>query len=147
MRRRLRPIAPRSRRLALITGGAGFIGTNVAARLLESGFRLRILDNLSQVGVEANLQWLCPTYRRRVDPVIADIRHRPAVKAALDGVSQVYHLAAQVAVDSSVGDPILDFSVNAGGTLNLLEELRALAAPPSLLFTSTKRVYGALDDV
>jgi CDP-paratose 2-epimerase len=147
MRRRLRPVAPRSRRLALITGGAGFIGTNLAARLLESGFRVRILDNLSQVGVETNLQWLCATYGSRVDPVIADIRHRPALKAALDGVSQVYHLAAQVALDAGLGDPILDFSVNAGGTLNLLEELRALAAPPSLLFTSTKRVYGTLDDV
>jgi CDP-paratose 2-epimerase len=147
MRRRLRPVAPRSRRLALITGGAGFIGTNIAARLLESGSRVRILDNLSQVGVETNLQWLCATYGSGVDPVVADIRHRPALKAALDGVSQVYHLAAQVAFDSGVGDPILDFSVNAGGTLNLLEELRALAAPPSLLFASTKSVYGALDDV
>lgn len=147
MRRRLRPVAPRSRRLALITGGAGFIGINVAARLLESGFRVRILDNLSQVGVETNLQWLCATYGNRVDPVIADIRHRPALKAALEGVSQVYHLAAQAAVDSGPGDPILDFCINAGGTLNLLEELRALPAPPSLLFTSTKRVYGTLDDV
>jgi len=147
MRRRLRPVAPRSRRLALLTGGAGFIGTSVAARLLESGSRVRILDNLSQVGVETNLQWLCATYGSRVDPVIADIRHRPALKAALDGVSQVYHLAAQIAVDSGLGDPILDFSVNVGGTLNLLEELRALAAPPSLLFTSSKRVYGTLDDV
>ena len=147
MRRRLRPVASRSRRLALITGGAGFIGTNLAARLLEGGFRVRVLDNLSQAGVETNLQWLCATYGSRVDPVIADIRHRPALKAALDGVSHVYHLAAQAAVDSGLGDPIVDFSVNAGGTLNLLEELRALAAPPSLLFTSTKRVYGALDDV
>jgi CDP-paratose 2-epimerase len=142
MRRRLRPMAPRSRRLALITGGAGFIGTNVAARLLESGFRVRILDNLSRVGVETNLQWLCATYGSRVDPVIADVRHRPALKAALNGVSHVYHLAAQAAVD-----PILDLCVNAGGTLNLLEELRALPAPPSLLFASTKRVYGALADV
>lgn len=99
MRRRLRPVAPRSRRLALITGGAGFIGTNIAARLLESGSRVRILDNLSQVGVETNLQWLCATYGSGVDPVVADIRHRPALKAALDGVSQVYHLAAQVAFD------------------------------------------------
>jgi CDP-paratose 2-epimerase len=140
-------VAPRSRRLALITGGAGFIGTNVAARLLQSGLRVRILDNLSQAGVETNLQWLCSTYGSCVDPVIADIRHRPAVRAALDGVSQVYHLAAQVGVDSSFADPILDFSVNAGGTLNLLEELRAHAAPPSLLFTSTKRVYGGLEDV
>jgi CDP-paratose 2-epimerase len=131
----------------LITGGAGFIGTNVAARLLESGVRVRILDNLSQVGVETNLQWLCATYGSCVDPVIADVRHRPALKAALNGVSQVYHLAVQAAVDSGLGDPILDFCVNAGGTLNLLEELRALSSPPSLLFTSTKRVYGALDDI
>jgi len=147
MRRRLRPVAPRSRRLALITGGAGCIGTSVATRLIESGYRVRIFDNLSQAGADTNLRWLCATYGNAVDTVIADVRDRPALKTALEGVSHVYHLAAQVAVASSVDDPMCDFSVNAGGTLNLLEELRALAAPPSLLFTSTKRVYGALHDV
>lgn len=147
MRRALRPLAPRSHKLALVTGGAGFIGTNVAARLVEDGYRVRILDNLSRKGVDTNLQWLCATYGNRIEPAIADIRHRPSVKAALNGVSQVYHLAAQVAVTSSLDDPLLDFSINAGGTLNLLEELRALSAPPSLLFTSTNKVYGDLDDV
>lgn len=147
MRRALRAIAPRSHKLALVTGGAGFIGTNVAARLAENGYRVRILDNLSRKGVDTNLQWLCATYGDRIEPAIADIRHRPSVKTALNSVSQVYHLAAQVAVTSSLDDPLLDFSINAGGTLNLLEELRALSAPPSLLFTSTNKVYGDLDDV
>lgn len=147
MKWRLRPVAPRSRRLALITGGAGFIGTNAAARLIEAGYRVRIFDNLSQIGAETNLQWLCATYGNRVDPLIADIRHRAAVTAALDGVSQVYHLAAPISPIPNHDDPLADFSVNAGGTLNLLEALRALPAPPSLLFTSTNWVYGGLDDV
>jgi len=147
MRRRIRTPARRDEPLALITGGAGFIGTNVAARLLDSGSRVRVFDNLSRAGVETNLRWLCSTYGTRVDIVHGDVRDRSLLKTALDGVTEVYHFAAQVAVTSSLDDPLFDFSTNAGGTLNLLEELRALAVPPSLLFTSTNKVYGDLDDV
>jgi CDP-paratose 2-epimerase len=133
--------------VALVTGGAGFIGTNLAARLVENDYRVRILDNLSRKGVDTNLQWLCATFGNRIEPAIADIRRRPSIKAALNGVSQVYHFAAQVDVTASLDNPMLDFAVNAGGTLNLLEELRALSVPPSLLYTSTNKVYGNLDDV
>ena len=145
MRRPLR-LAPRRGR-ALITGGAGFIGTNVAARLLDAGRRVRIYDNLSRRGVDANVQWLRETYGDRVDICVGDIRDRAAVAAAVDDVSEVYHFAAQVAVTTSLIDPLDDFGVNAGGTLNLLEALRGLPEPPSVLFTSTNKVYGDLEDV
>src|SRR3954470_18310243 len=127
MRRQARPITRRPDLPALITGGAGFIGTNLAARLLQSGRRVRILDNLSRAGVDNNLRWLCDRFDDRVERIIADIRDADAVAAAVSGVGEVYHFAAQVAVTSSLDDPLADFSVNAGGTLTLLEALRALA--------------------
>jgi CDP-paratose 2-epimerase len=132
---------------ALITGGAGFIGANVAAHLAALGCRVRIFDNLSRPGVETNLRWLCDTFGDLIEPMAGDVRDRLALRYALKDVSQVYHLAAQVAVTSSLRDPLFDFSVNAGGTLNLLEELRALPTPPPLVFTSTNKVYGDLEDL
>ena len=147
MRRLFRPTRLRAGEPALITGGAGFIGTNVAARLLDSGRTVRVFDNLSRRGVEANLGWLRETYGSRVQMMQGDIRDAAAVAHAVHGVSEVYHFAAQVAVTSSLIDPFHDFAVNAGGTLNLLEALRALDAPPPVLFTSTNKVYGDLEDV
>jgi CDP-paratose 2-epimerase len=141
---------PSSRRLtdpAVITGGAGFIGSNLAARLLDQGRRVRIFDNLSRAGVERNLAWLQRVYGSRVEVVIADVRDRDAVSRAIADAGEVYHFAAQVAVTSSLSDPSFDFSVNAGGTLNLLEALRARPSPPPLVFTSTNKVYGDLDDL
>src|SRR5215210_5304317 len=133
--------------LALVTGGAGFIGTNVAARLVESGRRVRIFDNLSRRGVEQNLLWLRDTYGDAVEIALGDIRDKPAIDRFVGDVAEVYHFAAQVAVTSSLEDPLHDFDVNAGGTLNLLEALRGLEAPPPIIFTSTNKVYGDLEDV
>jgi CDP-paratose 2-epimerase len=79
--------------------------------------------------------------------MLGDIRDRTAVARAVAGVAEIYHFAAQVAVTSSLVDPVFDFAVNAGGTLNLLEEIRALDEPPPLLFTSTNKVYGDLEDI
>jgi CDP-paratose 2-epimerase len=140
--------------LALITGGAGFIATNVAARLLRDGWRVRLFDNLSRPGVERNVAWLMSEHRPAdgsgacpVELVVGDVRDGLALKRALDGVTRVFHFAAQVAVTTSLTDPLLDFEVNARGTLNLLEAIRALEIRPSLLFTSTNKVYGHLEDV
>jgi CDP-paratose 2-epimerase len=134
-------------RLALITGGAGFVAANVADRLLHEGWRVRLFDNLSRPGVERNVRWLTGAFGRRVELRRGDIRDAEAVRAAVSGADRVFHFAAQVAVTTSLGDPGADFDVNARGTLNLLEALRAQARPPSLLFTSTNKVYGSLDDV
>jgi CDP-paratose 2-epimerase len=147
MKRAWRPIGQRGEGPALVTGGAGFIGTNVAARLLGGGRSVRIFDNLSRPGVEANLRWLCDTFGTLVEPRLGDVRDPEALRHALAGVSEVYHFAAQVAVTSSLTDPIADFSINAHGTLNLLEALRDMPTPPPVIFTSTNKVYGDLDDV
>src|SRR5688500_4734008 len=137
----------RTEKTALITGGAGFIATNVADRLLRDGWRVRIFDNLSRPGVEHNVRWLVSQHGPLVDTRIGDVRDRGAFGTALCGVDRVYHFAAQVAVTTSLVDPFLDFEVNARGTLNLLEAIRSMEARPSLLFTSTNKVYGHLDDV
>lgn len=132
---------------ALITGGAGFVGVNLAARLLEQGERVLIFDNLSRSGVERNLEWLCERYGRKVQVEIADIRDAHLVRDAVRQASSVFHFAAQVAVTTSLETPVKDFTINAQGTLNLLEALRQLEAPPPLIFTSTNKVYGALEDL
>jgi len=131
----------------LITGGAGFIGANLAHRLLSLGNRVVLLDNLSRQGVEKNLQWLIETHGNNVDIEVPDVRNLDAVKAAVKHATQVFHLAAQVAVTSSLVDPIEDFEINARGTLNLLEAIRLSSHKPSLVFTSTNKVYGDLADL
>src|SRR5215204_6338178 len=131
----------------LITGGAGFVGSNLAHRLLSSGHRVRLLDNLSRTGVERNLRWLIATHGDLVDIEVPDVRNLSIIKQAVKDASQVFHFAAQVAVTSSLVDPIEDFEINARGTLNLLEAVRAAENPPPLIFTSTNKVYGNLADL
>jgi CDP-paratose 2-epimerase len=131
----------------LITGGAGFIGANLAHRLLSNGGRVLILDNLSRAGVEHNLQWLRERHGAALEIMAEDVRDGAALRRAVSGAQRVFHLAAQVAVTTSMREPLEDFSVNALGTLNVLEALRALPVPPPLVTTSTNKVYGALEDL
>jgi CDP-paratose 2-epimerase len=131
----------------LVTGGAGFVGTNLADRLLEEGRRVTVLDSLARPGVDENARWLEAKHGERVTFLLADVRDAEAVRAALRGAEAVFHLAAQVAVTTSLDNPRDDFEVNLGGTLTLLEELRRLRRPIPLLFTSTNKVYGSLPDV
>lgn len=131
----------------LITGGAGFIGTNVAERLLQQGESVLIFDNLGRTGVERNLEWLCKQYGKQVQLEIADIRDAHLVRDAVHRASKIFHFAAQVAVTTSIDAPQKDFDINVRGTLNILETMRQMESPPPLLFTSTNKVYGALDDV
>lgn len=131
----------------LITGGAGFIGTNLSASLLENGHDVVVLDDLSRRGSERNLNWLSDRYDCAF--VRGDIRDPlvlPRVFKDFPGIDVVSHQAAQVAVTKSVVDPRADFETNALGTLNVLEALRGLETPPTLLFSSTNKVYGGLDD-
>jgi CDP-paratose 2-epimerase len=131
----------------LITGGAGFIGTNLAHRLLTTGRRVLLFDNLSRPGVEDNLRWLLGQHHERLQVEIADVRDPDALGSAVERAGPIFHFAAQVAVTTSVIDPIHDFEVNARGTLNLLEAVRAAGKRTPILFTSTNKVYGGLDDV
>src|SRR5438067_2107736 len=131
----------------LITGGCGFIGTNLAHRLLTGGERVCVFDNLARDGVSRNLEWLRETHGGALKVIIGDTRDAVAVDAAMLGATRVFHFAAQVAVTSSLDDPAYDFDVNARGTLNVLEAARRSPLQPPLIFTSTNKVYGGLDDV
>jgi CDP-paratose 2-epimerase len=133
--------------LTLITGGAGFVGTNLAHRLLAAGESVRILDNLSRPSVNLNLEWLLERHEGKLDVRLGDVRDSASVADAVRGVDGVFHLAAQVAVTTSLVDPAHDFEVNARGTLNVLEAVRTAARPPYMFLTSTNKVYGALADV
>ncbi len=136
-----------STRPVLITGGAGFIGSNLAHRLLQSGERVILFDDLSRPMVARNAEWLRRSHGDRVELCEADVRDATSITEACRGVSLVVHLAAQVAVTTSLRSPLDDFEINARGTLNVLEALRRQPAPPPLIFTSTNKVYGALPDV
>lgn len=131
----------------LITGGSGFIGTNLAHRIMSSGQSVLIFDNLSRPGVERNLAWLRKTHRDLMRVEAADVQDPHILRAAVDRASRIFHFAAQVAVTTSLVNAVHDFEVNARGTLNLLEALRATDEPPPLVFTSTNKVYGGLPDV
>jgi CDP-paratose 2-epimerase len=131
----------------VITGGSGFIGANLAHRLLSQGERVLLYDNLSREGVEQNHGWLRERHGERVQLVIEDTRNFEALQRAVRQASAVYHFAAQVAVTTSLDDPRHDFEVNALGTLNLLQALRSLKTPPPLVYTSTNKVYGSLAQV
>ncbi len=132
---------------SVITGGAGFVGTNLADRLVRAGHRVVVLDDLSRPGVRANLDWLRHTHGDDIEVVVGDVRYPAVVRHAVRDAERVFHLAAQVAVTTSLDEPRHDFDVNLGGTITLLEELRRLPRPPALLFTSTNKVYGGLHDV
>jgi CDP-paratose 2-epimerase len=131
----------------LITGGAGFVGSNLADRLLARGESVVVFDNLSRSGVRRNLDWLRESHGAGLRVVPGDVRDAAAVRRAVAGARQVFHFAAQVAVTTSLARPLEDFEVNALGTLNMLEAVRAQPAPPSVVFTSTNKVYGGLEDV
>jgi CDP-paratose 2-epimerase len=134
-------------RPTLITGGAGFVGVNLAHRLLSEKRPVLILDNLSRPGVERNLTWLRDEHPRGFDVMVADIRDEAAVHRAVARARQVFHFAAQVAVTTSLVRPREDFSINALGTLNVLEAIRVQPKPPPIVLTSTNKVYGGLEDV
>lgn len=132
---------------ALITGGCGFVGANLARALLRRNHHVTVLDNCSRPGVRQNLAWLERMRHRRWALVVADVRDYDAVRQAVAGQTMVFHLASQVAVTSSLDDPRRDFEINLLGTINVLEALRSQppGSRPGLIFTSTNKVYGQLD--
>lgn len=131
----------------LVTGGAGFIGTNVARSYLQEGTSVHVLDNLSRAGVEQNIAELTREYPGQVLFTEGDVRDRSAVERAVSSATAVYHLAAQVAVTTSLDDPEADLQTNLIGTMNVLEAIRRSPFRPPLLFTSTNKVYGKLAPV
>jgi len=131
----------------LITGGAGFIGANLADRLAADGHRVHIFDALARPGVERNVDWLRARHADRIAVTVADIRDAQAVADAARTASAVFHFAAQVAVTTSLVDPREDFDVNLQGTIHILEALRRRGDQTPLIFASTNKVYGDLADI
>lgn len=132
----------------LITGGAGFIGTNYAVRLIRAGHTVTVLDNLSRAGSAKNLRWLQDQNdTSRLNFIQADVRDFDAMIAATRGQEAVFHLAAQVAVTTSIANPREDFEINALGTLNVLEAARLSGQKPLVVYASTNKVYGSMADV
>ena len=133
-----------------ITGGAGFIGCNSADHFLRAGHLVTIYDNLTRRGGHANLGWLHATHGGdRLRVIEADIRDDDRLAAAVaDAAPDVLlHLAGQVAVTSSVVDPREDFEINALGTFNVLEAVRRHAPGAAVLYASTNKVYGGMEEV
>lgn len=129
----------------VVVGGSGFFGCNLADTYLRDGEEVIVLDNLSRAGVEQNLEWLRHEHGDRVHLVPADIRDSTALNDHLGTAQAVFHLAAQTAVTTSLDDPTADFDINARGTLNVLEAVRAAGGTVPVIFASTNKVYGALD--
>ncbi|PYM91700.1 MAG: CDP-paratose 2-epimerase [Candidatus Rokuibacteriota bacterium] len=135
-------------RSVLAIGGAGFIGSNLADAFLRSGARVTVYDNFSRPGALANAGWLRRRHARSLRIVRGDIRRaRGRLGRLVDDADLVIHNAGQVAVTTSVEDPRADFEINAAGTLEILEAIRASRRRPPLIFSSTNKVYGALDGV
>ena len=135
----------------LVTGGAGFIGSNFSNYMLSKypNSKVTVLDNLSRSGTEFNLSWLREKYptEDRLSIIRADLRDSEVVSKAVSGKDLVLHAAAQVAVTTSLSDPISDFETNALGTMNLLEASRKSENDPVLLYCSTNKVYGLLGNI
>lgn len=132
----------------LITGGAGFIGSNYANRLIQRGENVTIFDNLSRGGAEKNLSWLTNSYGQGSFAFVkGDVTDLPAITKAAAGQDVIVHLAAQVAVTTSVDDPQTDFEINARGTFNALEAARSQESKPVFIYASTNKVYGGLEDL
>ncbi len=132
----------------LITGGAGFIGSNLAHRLLTEGHEVTIFDNMSRSGCECNLNWLTATHGPDAFRLVrANLSDFNALQWAATGVDRIYHLAGQVAVTTSVHNPRQDFESNALGTFNVLEAARLAGNNPIVLYASTNKVYGGMEEV
>jgi CDP-paratose 2-epimerase len=131
----------------LVTGGAGFIGANLADRLLADGQEVVVYDALSRPGTERNLAWLQERHGGRLRFVHADIRDAERLAGEVASAGAVFHFAAQVAVTTSLVDPMDDFAINIAGTLNVLEAIRTRAPDVPVVFASTNKVYGDLADL
>lgn len=132
----------------IISGGAGFIGSNAVLRHLERGDSVIIIDNLSRQGSEANLEWLGAHGRFVFEQ--HDVRDAAGMRRIFGehaDATRVLHLAGQVAVTTSVQEPRTDFEVNAAGTLNVLEAMRNTQSRATLVYASSNKVYGELPGV
>ncbi len=129
----------------LITGGCGFLGSNLAAHTLAQGHQLVIFDNLCRDGSRENLEWL--SAQGAFNYIHGDIRNAHEVNRAICGCppDAVFHLAGQVAMTTSIANPRIDFETNVLGSFNLLEAVRQHASHAAVMYSSTNKVYGDLE--
>lgn len=131
----------------LVTGGAGFIGSNYTERLLSRGESVTVYDNLSRAGSRQNLAWLRSRHGGDSFSLIqGDVRDAALLATAAREADVIVHLASQVAVTTSVEHPREDFEINALGTFNLVEAARLSGRDPIVLYASTNKVYGGMED-
>jgi len=132
----------------LITGGAGFIGSNYVHRLVQRGENVTIYDNLSRGGAPKNLAWLEESFGKDAFRlIVGDLRDDKLLMESAREADVIVHLAGQVAVTTSVANPREDFEANALGTFNALEAARVSERNPIFIYSSTNKVYGGMDDV
>ena len=132
----------------LVTGGAGFIGSNYVHRLLLRAEKVTIFDNFSRAGAPRNLEWLKQEFGEKAfEVIVGDVRDAKATAEAGQSADVIVHLAGQVAVTTSVLNPRDDFESNALGTFNVLEAARLSKKNPIFIYASTNKVYGGMDDV
>lgn len=132
----------------LVIGGAGFIGSNIANQYLKKKFCVSILDNFSRIGALANIKWLKGHFKKGLDVLKGDIRtDTQKLQRLISSHDIIFHMAAQVAVTSSITDPRDDFETNALGTFNILEAIRKSKNRPILIYASTNKVYGQMKDI
>jgi CDP-paratose 2-epimerase len=131
-----------------ITGGAGFIGSNYVNRLLQRKEKVTVYDNFSRAGAQINVKWLQETFGEDSFQLIkGDVRDQDLLNEKSKKADVIIHLAAQVAVTTSVVNPRADFEINAFGTFNILEAARTSKRNPIVLYASTNKVYGEMEDV
>lgn len=128
----------------LVTGGAGFIGTNLVQRLVRSGVDVSVFDDLSRPGVAANLAVLRREFADGLAVQIGDVRDAAAVDRAVAPVDAIVHLAGQTAVTTSLARPADDLYANVVGTFNVLDAARRSRREPIVVYASTNKVYGDL---
>ncbi|MFN8434621.1 MAG: GDP-mannose 4,6-dehydratase [Anaerolineales bacterium] len=132
----------------LVTGGAGFIGSNYVHRLLKRGEKVTIYDNFSRGGAPRNLEWLKAEFGEKAfEVVVGDVRDAARIAEAAKTSDVIVHLAGQVAVTTSVTHPRDDFEANALGTFNVVEAARASGRQPIVIYASTNKVYGGMEEV
>jgi len=133
----------------LVTGGCGFVGSNLADSLINDGEEVVILDNLSRNGSERNLAWLKQCHGERVCFYNIDTRNAEAISAKIEELKPdvIAQLAGQVAMTTSINNPRLDFEVNAGGTFNILDAIRLHSPNTIILYSSSNKVYGSLESI
>jgi CDP-paratose 2-epimerase len=129
----------------LITGGAGFIGSNYIHRLVRRGEKVTIYDNLSRAGAQKNLDWLRSSFGKdSFNVTVGDVRDAALITELARNADVI---AGQVAVTTSITDPRDDFESNAIGTFNTLEAARLSERNPIFIYSSTNKVYGGMEDV